>query len=66
MQLECVGQLNVANAEKKESNKLSPDAIRILEFMRDAKPIGVPDDPNELSHSQLAEERMDDKFPWLG
>ena len=43
--------------------ELSPDAKRLLKRMENAKPLGVPDDPEELSHSTLMEERMDEKFP---
>ena len=31
--------------------------------MENAKPLGLPDDPQELSHSKLMEERMDEKYP---
>ena len=31
--------------------------------MENAKPLGVSDDPEELSHSTLMEERMNEKVP---
>lgn len=46
--------------------KMSPAAKRFLNFLEKARPIGAPDDPEELSHSRLAEERMEEKFPWSG
>ena len=51
---------------KKSPKGLSPAAKRLLRRMDNAKPLGLPDDPHELSHSVLAEERMEEKFPWLG
>jgi len=50
--------------EKKDKEGLDPATMRILERMENAKPLGVPDDPEELSHSRLMEERMDEKFPY--
>jgi hypothetical protein len=50
--------------EKKDKKELDTATKRILERMRNAKPIGAPDDPAELSHSKLMEERMEEKFPW--
>ena len=49
--------------EKKDKKGLDPATERILERMENTKPLGVPDDPEELSHSILMEERMDEKFP---
>lgn len=46
--------------------KMSPAAKRFLNLLEKARPIGAPDDPEELSHSRLAEERMEEKFPWSG
>ena len=51
---------------KKPQRELSTAAKRLLRRMENAKPLGLPDDPRELSHSVLAEERMEEKFPWLG
>lgn len=51
--------------EKKGKKGLSPATKRLLKRMKNAKPLGLPDDPRELSHSVLAEERMEEKFPWL-
>lgn len=48
----------------KHKKELDPATKRILERMKNAKAIGVPDDPEELSHSRLMEERMEEKFPW--
>jgi len=53
-------------SKKKAVKELSPAARRFLKRMENAKPLGLPDDPHELSHSILAEERMEEKFPWLG
>ena len=50
--------------DKKDQEELDPATKRILEGMENAKPLGVPDDPEELSHSRLMEERMDEKFPY--
>lgn len=52
--------------KKKWKKELSPATKRLLKRMKNAKPLGLPDDPSELSHSVLAEERMEEKFPWLG
>ena len=52
--------------EKRGKKELSPATKRLLKRMEYAKPLGLPDDPHELSHSVLAEERMEEKFPWLG
>jgi hypothetical protein len=43
--------------------ELSPAAKRLLKRMKNAKPIGASEDPKELSHSRLMEERIEDKFP---
>ena len=51
---------------KRGKKGLSSAAKRILKRMENAKPIGLPDDPHELSHSVLSEERMEEKYPWLG
>ncbi len=55
-----------AEDDEKKPKELSPAARRLLERMENAQRIGVPEDPEELSHSKLAEERMEEKFPWLG
>ena len=52
--------------EKRGKKELSQATKRLLKRMENAKPLGLPDDPHELSHSVLAEERMEEKFPWLG
>ena len=52
--------------QEKAAKELSPAAKRLLKRMENAKPLGLPDDPHELSHSVLAEERMEEKFPWSG
>ena len=51
-------------SKKKSPKGLSPAAKRLLKRMENAKPLGMPDDPHELSHSILVEERMEEKFPW--
>ncbi len=45
---------------------LSPAAKKLVASMENAKAIGLSDDPQEISHSKLAEERMEEKFPWSG
>ena len=55
-----------AQGDEKTPKELSPAARRLLERMENAQRIGVPEDPEELSHSKLAEERMEEKFSWLG
>lgn len=60
-------RLKITVPEKKRKEKrrkgLSPGARRLLEMLENARPIGVPDDSEEISHSRLAEERMEEKFP---
>jgi hypothetical protein len=51
---------------KKPKKGLSQAAKDLIEMLENAPSIGVPDDPEEISHSRLAEERMEEKFPWLG
>ena len=51
---------------KKSKKGLSQAAKDLIEMLENAPSIGVPDDPEEISHSRLAEERMEEKFPWLG
>ncbi len=48
----------------KERKKLSPAAKRLLTRMRNAQNIGAPLASEELSHSRLLAERMEEKFPW--
>ena len=50
-------------SEKKE---LDAATLRLLERMKNARPLGAPDDPESLRHSVLFEERMEEKFPWRG
>ena len=50
--------------ERRGEKELSPVTKRLLKRMENAKPLGLPDDPEELSHSRLMEERMDEKFPY--
>lgn len=61
-------KITVPEKERKEKRRkgLSPATKRLLKRMKNAKSLGLPDDPRELSHSVLAEERMEEKFPWLG
>lgn len=63
-------RLKITVPEKERTEKrgkdLSPGARQFLDMLENARPIGVPDDPEEISHSRLAEERMEEKFPWLG
>ena len=56
----------IPTPDKKPLEQLDPATKRLLERIRNAKPIGVPDDPQLLSHSKLAEERLNEKFPWKG
>jgi len=48
--------------KNKKTDELDPATQRILDRINNAKPIGAPDDPGMLSHSKLAEERIDEKF----
>ena len=61
-------KITVPEKERKEKRRkdISPGARRFIEMLENARPIGLPDDPEEISHSRLAEERMEEKFPWLG
>ena len=52
----------VQEKERKKKKELSPAAKRLLEKMQKARPLGLPDNPHELSHSVLAEERMEEKI----
>lgn len=57
-------KIMVPDKERETPKKeLSPAAKRLLKRMENARPLGLPDDPHELSHSVLAEERMEEKFP---
>ena len=60
-------RLRITIPEKKHKRKvpkdLSPAAKQFIEMLDNSRPIGVPDDPQEISHSRLAEERMEEKFP---
>jgi len=47
-----------------DTERMSPEAKELLSFFENAKPVGVPSDPEELSHGRLMEERMEEKFPW--
>jgi len=53
----------VPEQKEKRRKGLSPATKRLLNRMKNAKSLGLPDDPRELSHSVLAEERMEEKFP---
>lgn len=37
---------------------------RLLDRMQNAQPLETPEDPANLRHSVLFEERMEEKFPW--
>lgn len=52
------------DTQGKKRREISDEAKKFIEMMENAQPIGAPDDPQELSHSKLAEERMEEKFPW--
>ena len=52
-----------SRVESQDKRELDPATKRILERMKNAKPIGAPDDSEELSHYRLMEERMEEKFP---
>ncbi|WP_347272935.1 hypothetical protein [Candidatus Kuenenia sp.] len=54
---------NIKGKKSKERRELDPATKRILDRINNPKPIGVPDDPGMFSHSKLAEERIDEKFP---
>ncbi len=46
--------------------KLDDATLRLLKKMNNARPLGTPDDPENLRHGVLFEERMEEKFPWRG
>ena len=48
---------------RKGKKELSMATKRLLRRMENAKPLGLPGEPHKLSHSVLAEERMEKKFP---
>ena len=55
----------IPDTPESQSNKeLDPATQRILERMKNAGSLGTPDNPVELRHSVLMEERMEEKFPW--
>ena len=55
----------IQDTPESQSNKeLDPATQRILERMKNAGSLGTPDNPDELRHSVLMEERMEEKFPW--
>ena len=55
----------IPDTPKPQSKKeLDPATQRILERMKKASQLGASANPEELSHSVLMEERMDEKFPW--
>lgn len=49
-----------------EKNELDAATPRILDRMKNARPLDAPDDPERLRHGVLFEERMEEKFPWRG
>ena len=54
------------STEPHAKEKPDPATLRILERMKNAGSRGTPDNPDELRHSLLMEERMEEKFPWRG
>lgn len=57
----------IPDASKAWENKgLDAATRRLLDRMKNARPLGTPDDPESLRHSLLFEERMEEKFPWRG
>jgi hypothetical protein len=50
--------------KEKSKNDFDPATQRILGRMKNAGSLGTPDNPDELRHSVLMEERMEEKFPW--
>ena len=51
----------VDSTAKKE---LDSATRRLLERMRNGKPLGAPENPEQLSHSRLMSERLEEKFHW--
>ncbi|WP_045214252.1 hypothetical protein [Desulfonatronovibrio magnus] len=51
-------------SKNKGEKELDAATKRLLERMKNAGSLGTPDNPDELRHSVLMEERMEDKFPW--
>jgi len=47
--------------QQKNLEKSDAAAVRILQRMRNAKAIGTPDKPEQLRHSVLLEERLQEK-----
>lgn len=50
--------------EPQSKKELDPATQRILGRMKNAGSLGTPNNPDELRHSVLMEERMEEKFPW--
>ena len=54
----------IQDTPESQSNKeLDPATQRILGTMKNAGSLGTPDNPDELRHSVLMEERIEEKFP---
>jgi len=53
---------SIPRRDKKEIQRLDPATKRLLEAIDKAQDIGASDDPAELRHSVLFEERMKERF----
>ncbi|WP_031386680.1 hypothetical protein [Desulfonatronum thiodismutans] len=62
VRIEQIPDAPIATGKK----ELDAATLRLLERMKNARPLGAPDDPESLRHSVLFEERMEEKFPWRG
>ena len=53
---------SIASREKKPLEELDPVTKSLLKAIDNAQDIGAPDNPEQLRHSVLFEERMEEKF----
>ena len=53
---------SISRGGKKGLKELDPATKRLLEAIDNAQDIGAPDDPEQLRHSVLFEERIEEKF----
>ena len=53
---------SIVRRDKKPLGDLDPATKRLLKAIDNAEDIGAPDDPEQLRHSVLFEERIEEKF----
>jgi len=53
---------SIVRRGKKPLGDLDPATKRLLKAIDNAEDIGAPDDPEQLRHSVLFEERIEEKF----